>query len=262
VSDLMDSPVLFALLLSLLAGLSTTLGSVLGLFVHKPSPRFMAFTLGFAGGVMILISFVELLQQGIEYVGFGLAHVAFFCGMGIVFLIDELIPHHYIAEHHHTVGGEEGQVSHDRLLRTGMYIALGIGIHNLPEGMAVLTGTLEDKTLGVIIAMTIAIHNIPEGLAVSVPVYAATGSRRKAFFWSFLSGIAEPIGAILAALVLMPLLNETVLGIALSAVGGIMIFIALDELVPIARSFDEEHLPIVGIVSGMMVIAFGLWLSQ
>ena len=143
-----------------------------------------------------------------------------------------------------------------------MYIALGIGIHNLPEGMAVLTGTLEDRRLGVIIAMTIAIHNIPEGLAVSVPVYAATGSRKKAFLWSFLSGIAEPIGAILAALVLMPLLNEMVLGIALSAVGGIMIFIALDELVPIARSFDEEHLPIVGIISGMMVIAFGLWLSR
>jgi zinc transporter, ZIP family len=256
---LIESPVYFALLLSLVAGLSTTLGSVLGLFVHRPSPRFMAFTLGFAGGVMILISFVELLQQGIEDVGFGLAHVAFFCGMGIMFLIDELIPHQYIAEHHHT---EEGEIPRDRLLRTGMYIALGIGIHNLPEGMAVLTGTLEDRRLGVIIAMTIAIHNIPEGLAVSVPVYAATGSRKKAFLWSFLSGIAEPIGAILAALVLMPLLNEMVLGIALSAVGGIMIFIALDELVPIARSFDEEHLPIVGIISGMMVIAFGLWLSR
>jgi len=259
----MDSPVIFALLLSMLAGLSTTLGSLLGLFVHKPGPRFMAVTLGFAGGVMILVSFVELLQKGIENVGFGLAHLAFFCGMGVMFLIDEIVPHEYLAEHHHT--GEqisEEQISKKRLLKTGLFVALGLGIHNLPEGMAVLTGTLEDRTIGIFIAMAIAIHNIPEGLAVSVPVYAATGSRKKAFFWSFLSGVAEPVGAGLAAFVLLPFLNEVVLGLALAAVAGIMVFVALDELVPVARSFGAEHLSIVGVVVGMIVMAFSLWMAQ
>jgi ZIP family zinc transporter len=148
------------------------------------------------------------------------------------------------------------------LLKTGLFVALGIGIHNFPEGMAAFAGALEDPSLGIAIAVAIAIHNIPEGLAVSAPVYAATGSRAKAFWWSFLSGVAEPVGAGLAALVLMPFLNETVLGFVLAAVAGIMVFISLDELVPIARSFGEEHLSIVGVVVGMVVMALSLWMLQ
>jgi ZIP family zinc transporter len=254
----MDSTIGFALLLSALAGLSTTLGSLLGIFVRKPGPRFMTITLGFSGGVMILVSFVELLQGGIEAVGFGLAHLAFFGGMGTMFLVDFLIPHDYMAEHHRTEKG----AGKDRLLKTGLFVALGIGIHNFPEGMATFAGALEDPALGVAIAIAIAIHNIPEGLAVSAPVYAATGSRAKAFWWSFLSGVAEPVGAGLAALVLMPFLNEAVLGFVLAAVAGIMVFISLDELVPVARSFGEEHLAIVGVVVGMAVMAFSLWMLQ
>jgi len=148
------------------------------------------------------------------------------------------------------------------LLKTGLFVALGIGIHNFPEGMAAFAGALEDPALGIAIAVAIAIHNIPEGLAVSAPVYAATGSRGKAFLWSFLSGVAEPIGAGLAALVLMPFLSEMVLGFVLASVAGIMVFISLDELVPVARSFGEEHLSIVGIVAGMMVMALSLWMLQ
>jgi ZIP family zinc transporter len=252
----MNTPIGFALLLSALAGLSTTLGSLLGIFVRKPGPRFMALTLGFSGGVMILVSFVELLQGGIEAVGFAPAHLAFFGGMVVMFLIDALIPHHYMAEHHRT--GEESHNS--QLLKTGLFVALGIGIHNFPEGMASFAGALEDPSLGIAIAVAIAIHNIPEGLAVSAPVYAATGSRGKAFLWSFLSGVAEPIGAGLAAAVLLPFLNETLLGFVLAAVAGIMVFISLDELVPVARSFGEEHLSIVGVVVGMVVMALSLWM--
>jgi ZIP family zinc transporter len=251
----MNATVGFALLLSTLAGLSTTLGGLLSIFVRKPSPRFMTLTLGFSGGVMILVSFVELLQGGIDAIGFAPAHLAFFGGMVAMFLIDALIPHDYMAEHHRTE--EEGQ-----LLKTGLFVALGIGIHNFPEGMASFAGTLEDPALGIAIAVAIALHNIPEGLAVSTPVYAATGSRAKAFWWSFLSGVAEPIGAGLAALVLMPFLNETMLGFVLAAVAGIMVFISLDELVPVARSLGEEHLSIVGIVAGMMVMALSLWMLQ
>ena len=145
------------------------------------------------------------------------------------------------------------------MVRTAMLVALGIGIHNFPEGMATLTGTLQDVNLGVAIALAIALHNIPEGLAVSVPIYAATGSRRKAFLWSFLAGLAEPAGAVVAALLLLPILSDEVLGLMLSAVAGVMVFISLDELLPASRSFGEAHLSIIGVLMGMAVMVLSLW---
>jgi len=246
-----------SLALTAVAGLSTTIGGLLGIFVKKPGPRFMALTMGFAGGVMILVSFVELLQGGIETVGFGPAHLAFFAGMLGMFFIDFLIPHEYMAERHRTEGaGQEG------LLKAGLLVALGIGIHNFPEGMATFAGAMQDVSLGVAIAGAIALHNIPEGLAVSAPVYAATGSRSKAFLWSFLAGVAEPAGAAVAALVLLPFLSEAVLGLMLAVVAGIMVFISLDELMPVARSFGQEHLSIVGVGLGMAVMAASLWMLK
>jgi ZIP family zinc transporter len=246
----------FALLLSALAGLSTTIGSFLGLFVRKPGPRFMTLSLGFSAGVMILVSFVELLQNGIEMVGFLPAHIAFFAGFMIMFSIDALIPHDYMAEHNF----DDPKHRKRNLARTGLFVALGIGIHNFPEGLATFAGTLQSLNLGVAIAVAIAIHNIPEGIAVSVPVYAATGSRKKAFFWSFLSGLAEPVGAGIAALFLMPFLNEALLGVVLAGVAGIMIFISIDELVPVSRSYGHEHLSIFGVAVGMVVMALSLWI--
>jgi len=245
-----------ALLLTTLAGLSTTLGSALGVLVKKPGGRFMSLTLGFSAGVMILVSFVELLPKGVESIGFAAAHIALFLGMAAMFLIDVLIPHEYMGEH------ADGHDKERQLLKTGLFVALGVGIHNFPEGMATFAGTLQDIRLGSAIAVAIAIHNIPEGLAVSAPIYAATGDRRRAFLWSFLSGVAEPLGAALAALLLFPFLNETVLGVMLSAVAGIMVFISLDELLPVSRSFGEEHLSIVGVIVGMVVMAASLWLLR
>ena len=253
----------FALLLSALAGLSTTIGSLLALFVRKPGPRLMTLTLGFSGGVMILVSFLELLPSGIEAIGFGPANLVFFGGMAAMFLIDELIPHDYMAEHHHS--GEEDEQDaalQNRLLKAGLFVALGMGIHNFPEGMASFATALSNPQLGVAIAVAIAIHNIPEGLAVSAPVYAATGSRSKAFWWSFLSGVAEPVGALLAALVLLPFLNEAILGGLLSGVAGIMVFISIDELLPVSRAYKEEHLSIIGIVAGMVVMSLSLWMLK
>ncbi len=261
----------FALLLSALAGLSTTIGSLLALFVRKPGPRLMTLTLGFSGGVMILVSFVELLPGGIKAIGFAPANLVFFGGMAAMFLIDELIPHDYMGEHHHTGAENEQDAAlrqaqdvalQSRLLRAGLFVALGLGIHNFPEGMASFATALSDPQLGMAIAAAIAIHNIPEGLAVSAPVYAATGSRSKAFWWSFLSGVAEPVGALLAAVVLMPFLNEAILGGLLSAVAGIMVFISLDELLPVSRAYEEEHLSIIGIVVGMAVMSFSLWMLK
>jgi len=256
------SDVGFALLLSALAGLSTTIGSVLALFVRKPGPRLMTLTLGFSGGVMILVSFVELLPGGIEALGFAPANLAFFGGMAAMFLIDALIPHDYMAEHHHTEVENGDTALKSRLLKAGLFLALGLVIHNFPEGMASFATALSDPKLGVAIAIAIAIHNIPEGLAVSAPVYAATGSRSKAFWWSFLSGVAEPAGALLAAAVLMPFLNGAVLGGLLSAVAGIMVFISIDELLPVSRAYEEEHLSIVGVVVGMAVMSFSLWMLK
>jgi len=246
----------FALLLSTLAGLSTTIGSLLGIAVRKPGPRFMTLTLGFSAGVMIHVSFVELLQGGIEAAGFMPAHLAFFLGMAFMFAVDALIPHDYLGQEEHSGMGMRSS----NLLKTGVFVALGLGIHNLPEGMAAFAGALKDPSLGISIAVAIAIHNIPEGLAVAAPIYAATGSRRRAFMYSFLSGLAEPIGAGLAALILLPFLSEAILGYVLAGVGGIMVFISLDELIPIARSFGHEHLAIFGVIVGMLVMAISLWM--
>jgi len=246
--------IVYALLLSALAGMSTAIGSFLGIVVKKPGPRFMALTLGFSAGVMILVSFVELLQSGIKTVGFTAAHLSFFAGILLMFAADALIPHDYMAEHN-LPGTKYRDIN---LARTGLFVALGIAIHNFPEGLAVFAGGLHNLKAGIAIAIAIALHNIPEGLAVSVPIYAATGSRRKAFFWSFLSGLAEPLGAGMAALFLIPFLNQILLGFVLSTVAGIMVFISIDELVPASRSCGHEHLSILGFVIGMMVMALSL----
>jgi len=240
-------------LLATAAGLSTTFGSLMGILIRRPGPVFMSFTLGFSAGIMILISFVELLPCGIERIGFLPAHMAFFLGIGTFFLIDVLIPHEYIGQKDRT----ESQAS-SRLNRTGLMLALGIGIHNFPEGMLTLVGSIEDVRLGAAIALAIAIHNVPEGLAVSIPVYAATGSRKKAFWFSFLSGVSEPVGAGVAALVLLPFLSPPVIGWSFSWVAGIMVAISLDEIIPSAKAFGREHTPILGILLGMMVMAFSL----
>jgi ZIP family zinc transporter len=266
-----------ALLLPILAGLSTTIGSTLGFFTRRPGPRLMSLSLGFAAGVMILISFAELLPHGVEVIGFLGGYTAFLGGMAAMFAIDILVPHHYIAEEQDRRAAapqgthrrwrrrrpcprHSGSEREGRLFRTATLVALGVTIHNFPEGIATFAGALHDPRLGIATALAIALHNIPEGLAISVPVYAATGSRSKAFLWSFLSGIAEPIGAAVTALFLLPFLNEAVLSGVLAAVAGVMVFISLDELVPAARSLEEGHVCILGIGLGMAVMVVSLWL--
>ncbi len=254
-----------ALLLATGAGLSTTIGSFLGISVRRPGDRFMSFTLGLSAGVMLLVSFVELLPTAIETegVGFVQAQILFFAGLVTYFMIDFLIPHDYIGQHDYPgaeyplVRDKQGRPP-DQLYRTGVLIALGLTIHNFPEGMAVFVGGVEDVQVGLAIAVAIAIHNVPEGLAISAPIYAATGDRRKAFLWSFFSGLAEVLGALLAALILMPFLTDQLLAWALAFVAGIMVLISIDELIPSAKSFDSEHAPIVGVLVGMALMAASL----
>lgn len=242
-----------ALILASAAGLCTTIGSFLGLIVKRPSPRYLSAALGFSAGVMIMVSFLELLPEGIKAIGFFPAQLGFFGGIAVFFLIDFFVPHEYAGHVDHVPKGEG-----KKIYRTGLLLAVGIGIHNFPEGMATLSGSLVDLRLGLAIAIAVALHNIPEGLAVSIPVYAATGSRKRAFFWSFLAGLAEPLGAGLAALLLFPFFSPALLGALLSVAAGIMVFISIDELIPISYSLGEEHVPILAVVLGMALMALSL----
>jgi ZIP family zinc transporter len=224
----------------------------------KPNDKVMSMTLGFSAGIMILVSFVELLPIGIQKIGFLSAHLVFFIGIGVMFAIDILIPHSFGGEDH----GGVSEKKTPPLLRTGLFVAMGIAIHNFPEGAATFVSALADPKLGVALAVAIAIHNIPEGLAVAAPIYAATGSHKKAFFYSAISGLAEPLGALIAAVFLLPILNQAVLAVTLAFVAGIMVYIALDELLPSARAFGHEHLTIAGATLGMVVMAASLQLLR
>jgi len=247
-----------ALFLAAGAGLCTTIGSVLGIVIKKPGPNFMGFALGFSAGVMIFVSFAELVAKAIEIEGVGFlgAYIAFFIGMGFYFLIDVLVPHDYMGQHDHSGNKYDSAPgrSPQNLERTGLLLALGVSIHNFPEGAATFVATLESFSIGLPIALAVAIHNIPEGLAIAAPIYAATGNRRKAFFWSFFSGISEVAGAVLAAAILMPILSETIMGFVLAGVAGIMVLISLDELIPSAKALAREHMPIMGVIVGMVLM--------
>ena len=252
----------FAILLTLIAGLSTGVGSVLALLQRRPNKTFLSLGLGFSAGVMIYISFVELLATAREGLaksfgaerGAWIVAAGFFCGMGLIALIDKAIPS---IENPHDAKDEEQASAHPsgKLMRMGLVTALAIGIHNFPEGMATFMSAMTDPKHGLPVTVAIAIHNIPEGIAVSVPIYFATGSRRKAFTWSFLSGLSEPIGAIVGYTALRSVLTESTTGIVQAAVAGIMVFISLDQLVPNAHQYGKGHVPMYGLVAGMAVMA-------
>ncbi len=260
--------VLFAFLLTLFAGLSTGIGSTIAFFAKKTNTRFLTVSLGFSAGVMIYVSFVEIFVQGREVLttamglqkGWWAAVLAFFGGIAMIAIIDRLIPSEENPHEMKQIEGGEEEKKSGSLLRMGLMTALAIGIHNFPEGLATFTAALSDPKVGIAIAVAIAIHNIPEGIAVSVPVYYATGSKKKAFRLSFLSGIAEPVGALAGYLILLPILTDTLMGMLFCLVAGIMVFISLDELLPAAEKYGEHHLAIYGLIGGMGVMALSLLL--
>jgi len=261
--------ILFAFSLTLFAGLSTGIGSAIALMAKRTNIKFLTISLGFSAGVMIYVSFVEILQKARvvliadmgEVAGNWMAVAAFFGGILLIALIDKFIPN---VENPHEIKRVEDmddeQKKKRKLNRVGMFTALAIAIHNFPEGLATFTAALTDPALGVAIAVAIAIHNIPEGIAVSVPIYFATGNRKKAFWLSFSSGLAEPVGALVGFLILMPFLSPMVFGLLFALVAGIMVFISLDELLPAAEEYGEHHLSIYGLVAGMAVMAISLLL--
>ena len=292
----MGNNILLAFLLTLGAGLATGIGSFLAFFTKQTNTKFLSLALGFSAGVMIYISMVEIFPGASETLveslgantGAWIALISFFGGILLMGLIDKLIP---AVENPHEVhrvedirevekiiefeSGEEDKadlnqekkiqqtkekLSFDphKLHRMGIFAALAITIHNFPEGLVTFIAALQEPALGVAIAIAIALHNIPEGIAVSIPIYYATGSKKKAFMYSFLSGLAEPLGAVVGFLILMPFLSDTLFGIVFAMVGGIMVYISFDELLPAAQKYGEHHLSIYGLIAGMAVMGISL----
>ncbi len=270
--------VLFAFIATLAAGLSTGVGSTIAFFARKTNTRFLAFALGFSAGVMLYVSFVEIIAKSktaligaLGNAGGNWTTVAgFFGGIVLIGLIDRLVPSIENPHEMHdaqemeqtsldrTMREPEEKQKYQKLLRTGLFTALAIAIHNFPEGLATFAAALQSKGLGVSIAVAIAIHNIPEGIAVSVPIYYATGNRKRAFVLSFLSGLSEPLGALIGYLILRTVFTPVVFGVVFSAVAGIMVYISLDELLPSAEKYGDHHLTIYGLILGMAVMAFSL----
>jgi len=269
------SDVSFAFVLTLVAGLSTGIGSAIAYFIRKPDTKYMSLILGFSAGVMLYISFAELLHQSFEKVGFLNANLGFFAGIAFIAVIDILIPHEYKQERIDEPDGgvaeideyphryRHGQKDRHHLMRAGMLTAIGIAIHNLPEGLAVFSsGITGDRTFGFLVAIAIALHNIPEGVSVSMPIWEATGSRGKAFLYSFGAGLAEPIGAIIGYAILFNFLTPTLIYSLLAFAAGIMVYISLDELLPTAHLYGKEHQVIIGVIGGMVVMALSIILIR
>lgn len=297
--------ILLALGLTLFAGMATGIGSILAFTAKRTNYRFLSVATGFSAGVMLYVAFVEIFFKGQEaltlqygdYWGNWANAASFFGGMLFIGIIDYLIPS---AENPHEIHSEkETRVLHDptlplpgvnktalsatkgaadgeqnhgqrrKLMRMGLFTALAITIHNFPEGMVTFLAALNDPQLGIAIALAIALHNIPEGISVSVPIYYATGNRRKAFLYSLLSGLAEPLGAVIGSLLLFSLFGgdngmipSQVMGILFGGVAGIMVYISLDELLPTSRAYSKGHDSLLGLMAGMLVMALSLLLMQ
>lgn len=264
----------FAFGLTLFAGLCTGIGSLIAFLAKSTNKKFLSVALGFSAGVMIYVSMVEIFFKAKESLisatgvklGNWLTVIAFFSGIFLIAIIDKFIPSfenpHEIRDYNnkHMEDNNLNTSSNSKLMKMGVFIAIAISIHNFPEGLATFIAALKDPALGVPIAFAIAIHNIPEGISVSVPIYQACGSKKKAFIYSFLSGFAEPIGALFGYFILRPFLNDIVFGFVFASVAGIMVYISLDELLPAAREYGEHHLSIYGLIAGMIVMAVSLLL--
>lgn len=265
--DLSTNSLTFAFALTLLAGLATGLGSTLAFFAKTTNRKYLAGALGFSAGVMLYVAMIEMFPTANDSLsavvgsgqGYLLTTVCFFTGLAVIALIDFLVPE--FANPHEFKAVEEIaglSCSDPSLLRMGLFSALAIGIHNFPEGIATFSTALQDPTLGISIAIAVAIHNIPEGIAVSIPIYCATGNRRKAFALSLASGLSEPLGALLAYFLIRQFYSELLLGIVTAMVAGIMVYISLDELLPTAEKYGEHHIAMGGLIAGMALMAFSL----
>lgn len=296
------SNIWIALGLTVFAGLATGIGSAIAFFASRTNYRFLSVSTGFSAGVMLYVSFVEIFLKGTAtlveayggYWGHWVNAASFFGGIVLIGIIDNLVP--AARNPHETHAGVEtaplrnsaapvpdfeavasspvpasGMHDHSqqKLLRMGLFTALAIAIHNFPEGLATFLAALHDPSVGIAIAVAVALHNIPEGISVSVPIYYATGKRSRAFVYSFLSGLAEPVGAVIAYMVIWlvtggegGVIPPQVMGVLFGAVAGIMVYISLDELLPTSRAYGKGHDSLFGLLAGMVVMALSLLLMK
>jgi ZIP family zinc transporter len=273
--DISFETFLFAFTLTLLAGFSTSIGAALAFFSKSKNYTILSVGMGFSAGVMIYVSFMEILVKSkdsfaelysSQIMGESLTVLCFFAGIALSAFIDKMIPDD--VNPHETKSNSEllelkpniqsSIINDSALKRTGVFTALAIGIHNFPEGFATFISALESPSVGISIAFAIAIHNIPEGMAVSLPIYHATGNKKSAFWYATLSGLAEPIGALVGFFILLPFMGDATLGITFGLVAGIMVYISFDELLPAARVYGNAHTTIAGITLGMFVMALSL----
>ncbi len=262
----------FAFSLTLFAGLSTTFGVIFAFNKKIKKETLLPIGLGISAGVMIYVSFVEILPK--SFVALNSVYdqstanfyttLSFFLGIGLMALIDYLIPkkdnpHEYKVDFNIDQKTKD-ETKKSSLMRLGIFSAIAIALHNFPEGLATFIAALKEPELGISIAIAIAIHNIPEGISVAIPIYQATGSKKKAFWYTFLSGFAEPLGALIGYLLLNQFFSDAMFGFLFSGVGGIMVYISLDELLPTAERFGKHHLAITGVIIGMIIMAISLLL--
>ncbi|MBS4008506.1 MAG: zinc transporter ZupT [Clostridium sp.] len=267
--------VILAAGLTLFAGLATTVGGATAIYLKRTNTRFLTVALGFSAGVMIYVSMIEIMGKAGEILtgslgekmGNWLTVTAFFGGMLLIALIDKFISFFEkepqfldLKEATLETGNTYTDFHRQKLLRMGLFTALAVAIHNFPEGFITFFSTLRDPVLGISIAIAVAIHNLPEGIAVAVPIFYATGNRKIAFFWAFLSGIVEPLGALIGYAALANYLTDTVYGIIFALVAGIMVYISFDQLLPTAREYGEHHQSLFGLVCGMALMALSLLL--
>ncbi len=266
-STLTFNTIMIALGLTFVAGMSTGIGSLMAFFTKATNTRFLSGALGLSAGVMVYVSFMELMPEAIDSITLiypeklGMIYVllAFFLGMGLIAIIDFFIPEDENPHEFHSIKVVDKSQG-TRLKRTGFMLALAIGIHNFPEGIATFVSALEGLDVALPIVIAIAIHNIPEGIAVSVPIYHATGNRKKALSYSILTGLTEPVGALFGMAFLLPFWTPTISALLIAAVAGIMVYISFDELLPSAEEYGHHHFAIGGVIIGMVVMAFSLLL--
>lgn len=251
-----------ALLMTLLAGLSTVLGGFFTFFIKRTNIKALSVGLGFSAGVMVYLSFSEILKDSNDMLAkffpntsHWMVFAGFALGVLVAILIDYFIPEHI--EEDLFKSPEQCTHHHSKIRRAGLLTAIAIFIHNFPEGMATFFVTTQNLTLGFSVAIAIAIHNIPEGIAVALPIYHATGKKRLAIWYTFLSGISEPIGAVISLFALHYFLPQAAIGFLFASVAGIMVYISFDTLLPLSRDYGDGHYSVFGIMSGV----FFIWAS-
>ncbi len=258
----MDAYIL-PLILTLFAGMSTLLGGFITFFIKRNSLKALSVGLGFSAGVMVFVSLSELVPGSEEtlkaYYGLlgakAMVFGGFLIGVLIAVLIDYFIPDHIEEDF---LGASTKKQQRRKIKRAGLITALAVTLHNFPEGMATFLVSSQNLALGIPVAAAIAIHNIPEGIAIALPIFQATGKKRLAVLYSFLSGISEPVGGLIGVILLKTVMPEQTIGIMTAAVAGIMVYLSFDTLLPLSREYGENHHVIIGIISGMLIMSFSL----